>query len=1035
MKRIITLVFATMLAGQAWAEDFTIDNLSYEIIDTENHYVSVVGADNYGVENGFTIPSTVKYDGVTYTVTMIKDHSFEYSGYWEYITIPNTITYLDRAAFAYCDVKTVNIPKSVVSIGDMAFYCAPIEKINVASDNPKYSSVNGVLFNKEQTTLIQYPCGKQGAYTIPNSVTSICDYAFYDCHGLTSLTISNSVTEVGYDAFQFCTNLSDFNVADDNPNYSSINGVLFNKEKTTLLFYPPGKWGSYSIPDATTTINNSAFFWCEKLISITIPNSVTNIGREAFYYCSNLSSVTIPNSVTSIGWGAFSDCSSLTSATISNSLTSIESGLFSDCSHLQSVIIPNSVTSIGDYAFYGCSGLTSVTIPNSVTNIGDDAFYGCSGLTSVTIPNSVTSIGWGAFSDCSSLTSITIPNSVTSIDGGAFDCENATIYCEAERKPKGWESYWCDCHEIVWDVQFGEGDFEFSYNKSSDGNTAKLVKYNGKADSVLIKGAVLIDNTYYKITHINDGAFSNCANLKSVKLSSEIIEIGESAFNNCSSLECIDIPITVKRIGKSAFQNCTKSTIYCEAESKPDGWDSDWNYNGGKVFWNTLRQIGKNDDFVFEYNSTQDGNTAILVKYKGDSESVSVPSVIIDSVEYTVIYIDNEAFIGNKSIKTVKLPTTLRGFGKNVFKNCTALESIVIPDSVYRISENMFYGCSSLKSVGLSQAVEFIMDGAFGESGLEFIALPKTVTYIDNFAFVDCKNLKLVYIPETVVKNEANAFADCTNATIYCAAASQPETWSNMWNEDGGTVVWGHSVPADSTFELKFATKSDGTAAVASCPNEASSVNIPTMVMIDSSVYFVTGIESGVFSGCRNLNNINIEGNNPVLTFVDSVLIDKMNATLLACLTVKTGIYTIPDWVTSINSKAFMNCSNLQTVQIPKSVTQIGAYAFDGCDSLTIYCKTESKPSGWDDEWNPDNCNVIWGRFTPVIESAATAVNIYAYGNTIIVENATEEISVYNAMGMLVAHMGKGDVQPITINGIGVYIVKTGNAVKRVVVN
>ena len=1014
MKRIFTILFAAMFAGQAWAEDFTIDNLSYKIIDTENHYVSVIRAksDYADFESGFTIPSTVKYDGATYTVTMISDDAFEYSGYWYSITIPNTVTCLDFGAFAYCDVKTVNIPKSVVSIGDMAFYCAPIEKINVANDNPNYSSVNGVLFNKEQTTLIQYPCGKQGAYTIPNSVTSIEEYAFYSCHGLTSLTISNSVTEIGYDAFQFCTNLSDFNVADDNPNYSSINGVLFNKEKTTLLFYPPGKWGSYSIPDATTTINNSAFFWCEKLISITIPNSVTNIGSQAFYYCSNLSSVTIPNSVTSIGWGAFSDCSSLTSATISNSLTSIESGLFSDCSHLQSVIIPNSVTSIGDYAFYGCSGLTSVTIPNSVTNIGDDAFYGCSGLTS-----------------------ITIPNSVTSIDGGAFDCENATIYCEAERKPKGWESYWCDCHEIVWDVQFGEGDFEFSYNKSSDGNTAKLVKYKGKADSVLIKGNVLIDNTYYKITHINDGAFSNCANLKSVKLTSEIIEIGESAFNNCSSLECIDIPITVKRIGKSAFQNCTKSTIYCEAESKPDGWDSDWNYNGGKVFWNTLRQIGKNDDFVFEYNSTQDGNTAILVKYKGDSESVSVPSVIIDSVEYTVIYIDNEAFIGNKSIKTVKLPTTLRGFGKNVFKNCTALESIVIPDSVYRISENMFYGCSSLKSVGLSQAVEFIMDGAFGESGLEFIALPKTVTYIDNFAFVDCKNLKLVYIPETVVKNEANAFADCTNATIYCAAASQPETWSNMWNEDGGTVVWGHSVPEDSTFELKFVTKSGNTASVASCPSEVSSIDIPTMVMIDSSVYFVTGIEGGAFADCQNLNNINIEGNNPVLTLIDGVLFDKMNAALLACLTVKTGTYTIPDWVTSINSKAFMNCSNLQTVQIPKSVTEIDAYAFDGCDNLTIYCNVSSKPSGWDEEWNPDNCQVIWTKATPVIESAATAVNIYAYGNTIVVENATSEIYVYNAMGTLVCRDVACSVRQITINGTGVYIVKTGNTVKRVMVN
>ena len=180
-------------------------------------------------------------------------------------------------------------------------------------------------------------------------VTSIEDYAFYYCSGLTSITIPNSVTSIG----------------------------------------------------------DCAFYDCSGLTSITIPNSVTSIGEYAFSGCSGLTSVTIPNSVTSIGDYAFSGCSGLTSIVVENGNSNYDSRsncnaiietasntLISGC---KNTIIPNSVTSIGSQAFQGCSGLTSITIPNSVTSIGNFAFYGCSGLTSITIPNSVTSIGVSAF--------------------------------------------------------------------------------------------------------------------------------------------------------------------------------------------------------------------------------------------------------------------------------------------------------------------------------------------------------------------------------------------------------------------------------------------------------------------------------------------------------------------------------------------------------------------------------------------------------------------------------------------------------------
>ena len=251
-------------------------------------------------------------------------------------------------------------------------------------------------------------------------VTSIGDYAFCDCSGLTSITIPNSVTSIGVWAFDGCKGLKKVIVKD----IAAWCGIKFYDYHSNPLYH-----AKHIYSDEDTEITN-----------LIIPNSVTSIGNAAFAGCSSLTSITIPNSVTSIGDGAFYLCYGLTSVTIPNSVTSIGGSAFEGCSGLTSITIPNSVTSIGDYAFCDCSGLTSITIPNSVTSIGNWAFSNCSGLTSVTIGSGVTSIGERAFEGVDIPTVISLIENPFAIRGKTSDFRtftqntflNATLYV-----PKG----------------------------------------------------------------------------------------------------------------------------------------------------------------------------------------------------------------------------------------------------------------------------------------------------------------------------------------------------------------------------------------------------------------------------------------------------------------------------------------------------------------------------------------------------------------------------------------------------------------------
>jgi hypothetical protein len=232
------------------------------------------------------------------------------------ITIPNTVTSIGQMAFGNCTALTsITIPDGVTSIGTYAFSnCTGLTTINVDAGNSAYSSQDGVLYNKAKTTLVAYPAGKTGStFTIPGSVTSIVDSAFDSCTSLTSITIPNSVNSITGNPVPRCTSLTAINVDSGNSVYSSQDGILYNKDKTTLIKYPAGKTNTtFTMPNSVTSIGDSAFDSCATLTSITIPDSVISIESNAFRQTS-LTSVTIGSGVTSIGNNVFYACTNLTS--------------------------------------------------------------------------------------------------------------------------------------------------------------------------------------------------------------------------------------------------------------------------------------------------------------------------------------------------------------------------------------------------------------------------------------------------------------------------------------------------------------------------------------------------------------------------------------------------------------------------------------------------------------------------------------------------------------------------------------------------
>ncbi|HUA69381.1 MAG TPA: leucine-rich repeat protein [Candidatus Saccharimonadales bacterium] len=390
-------------------------------------------------------------------ITSIGDASFFNNSTLTSVTVGTNVATIADQAFSYSSMTRITLPASVTNIAFDSFLdCNELTNITVATNNPDYSSAGGVLFNQDQAILITFPEGKAGSYAVPDGVTNIGIYAFFDSSNLTSVSLSTNVSDIEDYAFYDCPGLTAITVNTNNLWYSSVGGVLFDKNGDTLIEYPAGNAASsYTMPNTVTNIGMEAFFGCPNLTGVTFGTNVSIIGGAAFEY-SALDSITLPNSVTVISGDAFAECGGLTNITIGTGVTNIQYQAFLGCPSVLAVAvapgnpafssvdgvlfntnetalylypagssgtsyaIPDSVTNIVAYAFMESYNLASITFGTNVESIGDSAFEDCFNLTSITIPNSVTNLGYFIFYNCFNLENIVIGTGVTSIGYQVF---------------------------------------------------------------------------------------------------------------------------------------------------------------------------------------------------------------------------------------------------------------------------------------------------------------------------------------------------------------------------------------------------------------------------------------------------------------------------------------------------------------------------------------------------------------------------------------------------------------------------------------
>ena len=723
---------------------------------------------------------------------------------------------------------------------------------------------------------------------IPNSVTSIGNYAFYGCGGLTAVTIPSSVTNIGQSAFYTGNNGKKYTVKMEGDTPPTIGTSTFYSSKVTIqvpqknvnAYKSATNWSGYTIVGKYDAYIDGIYYNVYKstmTAEVTCKDEKYNTYSGAVKIPATIEHEGESYTVTGIGFSAFRNCADLLSVKLTDNITVFDDYAFDECSNLVYLTIPNNLTKVGEYALYNCKGISTANLPEGVTSIGSYAMYGCSGLTSLTIPSSVTSIESTAFGKCTGTLNL--------------NCSVA--------------------------------DATYSSDDPFAGNQFAAINI----------GATVISIGKYVLKELPLATTLNIAN--------GVEELGGENFMTCPNLDVVLLPNSIQEMKGNILRNF-EGKLIVECSIPFYGSSTGWSSTQIPLYGCKMTSVEMRGESIGRYafyscDNLTDVKMSNNVKEIGGYAFNGLSQLKSVELSSMLTSIGERAFYGS-GVTKLDVPNQVTTIGSYAFANLTSLSDVTIPSSVVSLGENVLSGSTGNLVVNCGN----IPKNAFINTKLQSVTLGEYVETVEGYAFQKNANLETVNVKSKTLATIGDyAFDQCTKLTTV--KTTNFRSWFDIsFGYHGNPLCNGASLYVNDQMVENLVVP-NGMEEIKKYAFEGCK-SLKTIKVPQS----LQSIQTGTFSNCTNLENVDVESMEAwcKIAFSDATSNPLYNAKNLSCNGVTVSDLVIPESITNIQPNAFRNCSTLKSLTIHYDVKAIGANAFNGCVNLTdVYNKRTTPQS------------------------------------------------------------------------------------------